>query len=363
MQSGQRRGVVFPAVGAAVAMLLATGMGTGLWLDRPSPAKPAAVVPTRQAARAEAASLAGDAASVATRPPDVPSVGLGPFRRAWVSVPVATIWNRPATGRPEDAPAVSGGADVSRWVTALTLQQKLGLDDLLATQALLYQPLFVYGHDGAWDHVLVLGQKGSVYPWGVAGWLPAAQVSFQAPPAGQPTATVDVPVLHLGGLELSYGTEIPVAAAPEGGLAAILPTGRFSAPPGTLRIGAMPRSGPAVVAQAERFLGLPYLWGGTSAFGYDCSGLTYSVYRMFGITLTRDAGDQAGHGTAVEVKDLAPGDLVFFAFDDAKTVDHVGIYAGNGMMVDSPHTGAAIELVPLWGDGRAPYYAGARRYL
>lgn len=362
MQSGQRRGGALRAVTAAIVMLLGTGMGTGLWLDRSNPAKPGAVVPARQAARAEAAPVSGEVASVAARPADVPSIGLGPFRRAWVSVPVATIWNHPATARPEDAPAVSGGADVSRWVTALTDQQKLGLDDLLATQALLYQPLFVYGHDGGWDHVLVLGQKGSVYPWGVAGWLPAAQVSFQAPPAGQPKATVDVPVLHLGGLELSYGTEMPVAPAPGGGLVAVLPTGRFLVPTGSLRTGAIPRSGLGVVAQAERFLGLPYLWGGTSSFGYDCSGLTYSVYRMFGITLPRDAGDQAGHGTAVQVQDLEPGDLVFFAFD-GKAVDHVGIYAGHGMMVDSPHTGAAIELVPLWGGGRASYYAGARRYL
>ncbi|HMC38552.1 MAG TPA: C40 family peptidase, partial [Acidimicrobiales bacterium] len=114
-------------------------------------------------------------------------------------------------------------------------------------------------------------------------------------------------------------------------------------------------------AEARRFLGLQYLWAGTSSFGFDCSGLTYTVYRQFGVTLPRDAADQARAGGPVARADLRPGDLVFFAFD-GRTVDHVGIYAGNGLMIDAPHTGAAIETVPLWSPDLSPYYAGARRY-
>ena len=128
-----------------------------------------------------------------------------------------------------------------------------------------------------------------------------------------------------------------------------------------VRLSPPPASGAAVLSEAERFLGLPYMWAGTSGFGVDCSGLTYLVYRQLGVTLPRDAADQAAAGTPVGKADLRPGDLVFFAF--GPQIDHVGIYAGAGLMIDSPHTGASVEEVPLWSRSLAVAYRGARRYL
>jgi len=78
--------------------------------------------------------------------------------------------------------------------------------------------------------------------------------------------------------------------------------------------------------------------------------------------LPRDAADQAGAGRPITRANLAPGDLVFFAFG-AGGIDHVGIYAGHGLMIDAPETGRSIEVVPLSAPGLEAGYAGARRYL
>jgi cell wall-associated NlpC family hydrolase len=81
------------------------------------------------------------------------------------------------------------------------------------------------------------------------------------------------------------------------------------------------------------------------------------IYRRFGIGMPRDADRQALHGVPVARSNLKPGDLVFFA-DSNGVVHHVGIYAGEGMMVESPRTGERVRVAPL-----RRGYAGARRYL
>jgi cell wall-associated NlpC family hydrolase len=115
-----------------------------------------------------------------------------------------------------------------------------------------------------------------------------------------------------------------------------------------------------VVAEAQKFIGLQYLWAGTSGFGYDCSGFTYSVYHAYGRTLSRDADQQAVHGTAVARNSLLPADLVFFRDSPSGAIGHVGVYVGGGNMIDSPQTGVPARIEPV---SSYPYYAGARRYL
>jgi cell wall-associated NlpC family hydrolase len=114
-----------------------------------------------------------------------------------------------------------------------------------------------------------------------------------------------------------------------------------------------------VLSEARRFLGLAYVWGGTSGFGFDCSGFTYSVYRADDITLSRDADQQAVHGTPVARTELQPGDLVFFRGSSGGLISHVGIYTGGGMMIDAPNTESVVRTEPVWWSS----YAGARRYL
>jgi hypothetical protein len=104
------------------------------------------------------------------------------------------------------------------------------------------------------------------------------------------------------------------------------------------------------VNEASQFEGTPYVWGGTSPNGFDCSGLTQYVYAQLGVQLPRTSEMQATVGTPVSSLAAAqPGDLVFFAGSDgtASSPGHVGIYAGNGEMIDAPHTGSSVEVQPV----------------
>ena len=103
----------------------------------------------------------------------------------------------------------------------------------------------------------------------------------------------------------------------------------------------------AVVAEARKYLGVPYLWGGTDpAKGLDCSGFTKLVYGNLGIELPRTSSQQATAGTAVaSLADARPGDLVFFDHDGSRPgIDHVGIYVGDGKMIAAPQAGEVVKV-------------------
>jgi cell wall-associated NlpC family hydrolase len=244
----------------------------------------------------------------------------------------------------------------------LTFADRLDLGNRLATQALLDDPVEVIGETYGWAHVLVVEQRGRVYRFGIAGWIPADQITFQPPPATQDVATVAVPVAQVGALDLSYGTRLPAVSHTSTTVTVATPAGWAPVPLASAWLSPLPATGSQVVKEAERFVGLPYLWAGTSGYGFDCSGLTYMVYRQFGIPLARDAADQARAGRPIARGNLALGDLIFFAFGGGG-IDHVGIYAGRGLMIDAPETGRSVEVVPLSAPGLGAAYTGARRYL
>jgi hypothetical protein len=111
--------------------------------------------------------------------------------------------------------------------------------------------------------------------------------------------------------------------------------------------GATTGSGSAVVQAAQKYLGVPYAWGGTDAStGFDCSGLVQQVYSDLGIDLPRTSSQQATSGKAVASLDEAqPGDLVFFDYSPSRPgIDHVGIYVGNGQMIAAPQEGEAVQV-------------------
>jgi cell wall-associated NlpC family hydrolase len=101
-----------------------------------------------------------------------------------------------------------------------------------------------------------------------------------------------------------------------------------------------PLSIPESIDLAKRFLGLPYLWGGTSSFGFDCSGFTQMLLRARGVNMPRDADQQAAWTSLISVdrKDLQPGDLLFFG-SSPRAVTHTAMYIGDGQFIQATTNG------------------------
>lgn len=102
----------------------------------------------------------------------------------------------------------------------------------------------------------------------------------------------------------------------------------------------------AALQEAYRQLGKPYYYGAAGPDSYDCSGLTMWAFAHAGISLPHSAAAQYDYGTHVSPSDLRPGDLVFF--DEGGFIGHVGIYVGNGNMIDAPHSGSYVGVRPLY---------------
>lgn len=117
-----------------------------------------------------------------------------------------------------------------------------------------------------------------------------------------------------------------------------------------------------VLSLAQEYLGTPYAWGGNSPTGFDCSGLAQYIYAKSGITIPRTTYDQFQSGLAVPKGQLEVGDLVFFKGSDSRNglPGHVGIFIGNGMMIEAPHTGDVVKVARV---NSFPGYQGARRYV
>jgi cell wall-associated NlpC family hydrolase len=117
----------------------------------------------------------------------------------------------------------------------------------------------------------------------------------------------------------------------------------------------LPRTRADLVRTARQFLGLHYLWGGLSAWGYDCSGLTWAVYRAHEITIPRDADAQYLAGKPVTLAAAKPGDLIFY---EGPRPGHVAMLVGGGRMIEAPNSAAEVRIVPVRSG-----YVGVRRFL
>jgi peptidoglycan DL-endopeptidase CwlO len=111
-----------------------------------------------------------------------------------------------------------------------------------------------------------------------------------------------------------------------------------------------------VVGIAMQYLGVPYVWGGASPSGFDCSGFSMYVFAQIGVSLPHHAASQYGMGTAVSRDQLQAGDLVFF-----NGLGHMGIYIGGGQFIHAPHTGDVVKISSLSDSWYAATYVGARR--
>ncbi len=119
-----------------------------------------------------------------------------------------------------------------------------------------------------------------------------------------------------------------------------------------------------IVKTAMNYIGIAYKWGGESTDeGFDCSGLTMTVYQLNGYDLPRTSRQQWTTGTAVDRDELLRGDLVFFATAGGRRVSHVGIYTGDDHFIHAPGRGKRIQVTSLTNRYYRERFVGARRYL
>ncbi len=211
------------------------------------------------------------------------------------------------------------------------------------SQAVLGSRLLVLRRAGRW---LQCRATDGYIGWVHAGYLglvdEAGARAWEIGNGGETCISLGAELLDEAGetmVRLPWGARI----VRESGTEARLPDGRRGRPvgellPAALRSHAFPADGAAVCETAARWLGVPYLWGGVSTGGVDCSGYMQAVFRMHGISLPRDADLQSQAGVAVDAGDdlekLLPGDLLFFA-EEAGRCTHVTLSTGGSQIIHS----------------------------
>lgn len=221
----------------------------------------------------------------------------------------------------------------------------------MVTQLLFGERAYVYKREGAWVSVESCHDR-------YAGWADAKMLTRVAPsyfgaerelcyvrdvaaPASRETKNAPPTTIWL-----PLGAEIPAQDAQNHARS-------FAIGDATYRIAAghvapeLPAKSHAVAETALRYLNAPYLWGGKSPFGVDCSGLTQMVYRMHGAQLPRDAWQQAETGEAVPLAEQRPGDLAFFVNDKGR-VHHVGVIVEEGKIL---HASGRVKIDALFAEG------------
>lgn len=293
------------------------------------------------------------------------------------AVCVATVWTDPSSARAIDALAISNPAHVDKWVSQLDGAQKLALCDenKIQTQLLYGERIIVTKQTEDWAHIVIPSQPSHKDDRGYPGWLPACQMKkMNVADWQQPVNAIVrsrfawLTFANQAAIKLSYLTILPVKAHHKDTVSVITPDGIGYLDINDVELfstidGVPYGNGEAIVAVAEKYVGLEYFWGGMSTLGFDCSGLAYAAHKANGYQIARDAGDQAIAGTEVPLQKLRPGDLLFFAYEEGKgRIHHVGIYSGAGTMLHAPQTGKGIEKISIANTVYETELCTARRY-
>ncbi len=296
---------------------------------------------------------------------------LQPGQDAAVAVAVATLWTSPDAARPVDSPALGMPADVRGWVSGMTADERRDLDGRTLSQVLLGDPVRVTEVRDGWAKVIATAQPApKLDPRGYPGWLPVDQLTAAGEPDGDrvvvdatSTALRDAPDGDVVVPGVILGTPLTSLSEPYRGWRQVAVPG-FDEPlwARDRDLTAEPAGEPQaadVLAVAGRMLDVPYIWGGVSAYGIDCSGLVYLAHRRLGVAVARDADEQHAAAKPVQLGEERPGDLYFFA-REGKGVHHVGFAAGEGRMLHADYTARQVVLEPLSEERRATLVSAAR---
>jgi cell wall-associated NlpC family hydrolase len=295
---------------------------------------------------------------------------------------MSVVWSEPTAVRDLDRPVVDEHQDLTAWTTALDLEARLGLHGRVATGALLGEPVIVVAERDGWSEVRLPWQPSALAPEGYPGWLPSSHLvdapadgttgddwsvdpaedpaddsvdddsaADDAGPTGTIATTLVTRARHRGrDLYLSLGTVLPLVSIDRGVATLRHPDGGVIEVPAAV-VAARGDSdvasahgeahGGNVLATARLLLDLPYLWGGLSGYGVDCSGLVHLSHRVRGLVVPRDAHDQSTTAAGIGEEAVRPGDPVFFGKDGQ--VHHVALATGPSTMLHAPRTGSRVR--------------------
>lgn len=297
-----------------------------------------------------------------------------------INVSLAILWSNP---NQEFSNRDSGSAIVgdATWAGGLSEAERLGLVDQVETTAIFGERVVILERRGDWYRVAAISQRTAKEPRGYPGWVLANQVSrdpaFLAAQLNRPAAVVAVPRAALCGDsslqeplgELSYQTRLPILGEEANRMEVLLPDGGsgYLARRDIKKTTELSFSGQAMIREAQWFLDLPYLWGGTSSYGFDCSGFMFRLYQSQGLSIPRDAAEQALEGRPVCKEGLRPGDLLFFAYSTdhphrPHQIHHVALFTGADRMIHSPNSKSRIRSESFETGIYGAEYWGARRY-
>ncbi|WHT49179.1 NlpC/P60 family protein [Sporosarcina thermotolerans] len=298
-----------------------------------------------------------------------------------INVPVTNVWRSPGKTCPIDEISIQANPDIKKWTSQLTIPDKNWLIGRTDTQVLYGDAVEIIKTSGNWHYIAIKDQAKTGHTKGYEGWVPKSHV------AASVIGNTDCPIAIVNAkfatlynvpkwddkqkwLDVSYSTILPVIAEHGEFLEVLTVDGstKFTLKRDVsvhFNYAAVPKpTAKDIVDSAKQYLGLPYVWAGISALGFDCSGLTYSVYKNHGILIPRDSFVQATQGKAVSRSQLQPGDLLFFAHNGGKgQVYHVSLYIGDGKMIHAPNSSRSIEIISIDTPLYKKNYSGARRYL
>jgi len=181
--------------------------------------------------------------------------------------------------------------------------------------------------------------------YGLVSGQPASTLPAQSPQVGLSTSLPSKPVFVHKQSGVETALDILDAKSPEAALTLYQDSKvKVRVDPIVAQTGVSPNT-PDVVAEIKKYLGTPYVWGGSKPGGFDCSGLLQYVWAKKGVSIPRTTYQQIKAGKQVPINNLQPGDAVFFG--SARDPHHVGMYIGHGQYVQAPHTGDVVKISNL----------------
>ncbi|WP_391118515.1 NlpC/P60 family protein [Psychrobacillus sp. L3] len=295
------------------------------------------------------------------------------------SVKVATVWTDPASARGLDTPGIANPVLLLEWLDALQYKERIALceENRVQTQLLYGEPVLVDEIKGDWAKIVAIWQPSKKESRGYPGWVPITQLQKPELVNSIGIARVSLARTQLWDMKknpllvVSFNTTLPVVSEDASYYKVQTPHGEALLQKEhadfAKSIGQYPkRSAEDAATLGELYLDLPYLWGGMSPYGYDCSGFSYNMLKACGYLIPRDASDQACIGQEIQIDDSSAwkkGDLIFFSNDEGRgPVRHVGFYYGNGQLLHSPSTGKAVEIILLESSTLENEICAVRRY-